>query len=200
MPNRALILKEQFQKSLGFPFQKLLSEGEITRILEEEKLTWRNRLFNPMVTIWAFLSQVIDSDHSMRKAMSRVVAWLAKAGSDLPSTETSAYAKARKRLPESLLSRLFELTAQKLEEEVAAEDSWCGRRVVVWDGTTVSTADTPSNHVRISPTSQPSSRLWISLAQISRYVRAGNGSSNRAKNRSVAHRRSESSPEKVLTA
>ena len=78
----------------------------IIEALEAEKVKYRNRLFNPIVTLWAFLSQVLDSDKSLQNAVSRVIVWLAEAGEPIPSTDTGGYTKARKRLPSGLLKRL----------------------------------------------------------------------------------------------
>jgi hypothetical protein len=60
MPNRVGILKQKFTQSVGLPFQDLLPESKILEALEAEKVKYRNRLFNPIVTLWAFLSQVLD--------------------------------------------------------------------------------------------------------------------------------------------
>jgi hypothetical protein len=94
---------QKFTQSVGLPFRDLLPESKILEALEAEKVKYRNRLFNPIVTLWAFLSQVLDSDKSLQNGVSRVIAWLAAAGEAIPSTDTGAYSKARKRLPEGLL-------------------------------------------------------------------------------------------------
>jgi hypothetical protein len=74
MPNRVEILKQKFANSVGLPFEELLAEGSITEALEAEKVKYRNRLFNPIVTLWAFLSQVLDTDKSLQNAVSRIIA------------------------------------------------------------------------------------------------------------------------------
>jgi len=113
--------------------------------LAAEKIKYRQRLFDPFVTIWVFLSQVLDPDKSCQNAVSRVISWLASEHAEIPSEDTSAYCQARNRLPEKLLSRLFGEVAQGLENQVAPEHLWCGRHVKVIDGSTVSMPDTPSN-------------------------------------------------------
>jgi hypothetical protein len=54
------ILKEKFSQSLGLPFQSLLPQSEIQKVLDELKIKYRQRLFDPIVTLWAFLSQVLE--------------------------------------------------------------------------------------------------------------------------------------------
>ena len=97
---------QRFANSVGLPFQELLPESTIIEVLEAQKVKYRNRLFNPIVTLWAFLSQVLDTDKSLQNAVSRIIAWLAAAGEAIPAADTGGYAKARKRLPEKLLWQL----------------------------------------------------------------------------------------------
>src|ERR687885_254105 len=100
--NRAQILKEKFRLCLGLPLRELLPESRI----------------DPVVTVWTFLLQVLDVDKSCHNAVSRVVAWLSSEKVEIPSTDTSAYCQARKRLPEKLLQKLFEETGENLEAKV----------------------------------------------------------------------------------
>ncbi|MBW4639395.1 MAG: IS4 family transposase [Gloeocapsa sp. UFS-A4-WI-NPMV-4B04] len=143
--NRLQILKQKFTQSLGLPFQELLLEATITQVLVAEKIKYRRRLFDPFVTLWTFLSQVLDQDKTCHNAVSRVIAWLAAENLEIPSVDTSAYCQARKRLPEKLLQGLFSKVAKDLEQKTTEEHLWCGRHVLVVDGSTVSMPDTPEN-------------------------------------------------------
>jgi hypothetical protein len=98
--------------------------------LAAEKIKYRNRLFNPVVTLWAFLSQVLDVDKSCSNAVSRVIAWLAGAGIELPATDTGGYCKARQRLPEKLLQQLLGKTAFGLEEKANGEQLSVDRKLL----------------------------------------------------------------------
>ncbi len=148
MPNtksRVQILVDKYTSSIGLPFQKLLPESFIADALDEEKIKYRHRIFSPIVTIWAFLSQVLDTDKSCHNAVSRIIAWLAGEGLEIPSEDNSAYCQARKRLPEKLLQKLFIEAGNNLESKTTPEDTWCGRHVKVLDGSTVSMPDTVDN-------------------------------------------------------
>ena len=145
MTNRVKILKEKFTQSLGLPFEELLSESAIEQVMDELKIKYRRRLFDPIVTLWAFLSQVLDVDKSCYNATSRVITYLVGESQEIPSTDTSAYCQARARLPEQLLEKLFGKAAQSLEEKVITEYLWCGRSVKVIDGSSVSMPDTVEN-------------------------------------------------------
>ncbi len=131
LPNRVQILKQKFTQSLGLPFRDLLSEAMITEALKAEEIKYRRRLFDPFVTLWTFLSQVLDSDKTCQNAVSRVITWLAAENAEIPSVDTSAYCQARKRLPEKLLQRLFGQVAQGLENQVTSEHLWCGESSAV---------------------------------------------------------------------
>jgi hypothetical protein len=145
IPNRVQILKEKFTASVGLPFRDLLPEATIQAALKTLEIKYRRRLFDPFVTLWAFLSQVLDADKSCHNAVSRVIAWLSSENVELPSQDTGAYCQARQRLPEKLLQQLFSKVAKDLQDKVTREQLWCGRHVKVIDGSTVSMPDTPTN-------------------------------------------------------
>ncbi len=70
------ILVQQFSSSFGLPFEKILPQAVIEETLKEEKVKYRQRLYSPIVTLWAFLSQVLDADKTCHNAVSRISAWL----------------------------------------------------------------------------------------------------------------------------
>lgn len=155
MTLRVQILKDKFNQSLGLPFKELLPESVIEQAIRKLKIRYKKRLFAPVITLWAFLSQVLDTDKSCHNAVSKIIAYLIGEGVEIPSTDTSAYCQARARLPEKLLEHLFGHSAQNIEEKVATEHLWCGRNVLIIDGSTVSMPDTVENQKAYpQPTSQ----------------------------------------------
>lgn len=145
-------LRKKFSQSTGLPIRETLSEDEIEAALKAEGVTYRRCLFDPIITIWAFLSQVLDSDRCCRKAISRVFAYLSDTQEvadpiELIDSEsdTGAYCKARQRLFQGVLDRLYQTVATHQEKAVGKERLWCGRRVFLGDGTTVLMPDTPEN-------------------------------------------------------
>ena len=147
MPKSAKILKQQFFKSIGLPWQDILPEARLEELLAEEGIVYRNRFYTPIVTLWAMLYQALSADKSLRNTVKCMVTWVTAAGGDPPSSDTGAYSKARERLPESLLQRLVPETADQLEQTVPKAQYWCGRRVKVFDGTTVLMADSRANQL-----------------------------------------------------
>lgn len=164
--NRVEILLQKYTQSIGLPFRDLLPESSIFSALKAEKIQGSRRLFDPFVTLWAFLSQVLDADKSCHNAVSRVIAYLSTEDSKIPSEDTSAYCQARKRLPEKLLQRLFSQVAQNLENRVTSEDLWCGRHVKVIDGSTVSMPDTPLNQKAYPQPSSQAEGCGFPIAKI----------------------------------
>ena len=145
MPNRAEILKQKYQNSLGLPFAQVLPETEIEQLLQEQGIKYRQVLYTPIVVVWTWISQVIDEDHSLSNAVKRVVTWMVAAGAEAPSNDTGAYSKARKRLPEGLVRALLQRSADALQAQLKPSQQWCGRSVKAFDATTVLMSDTPEN-------------------------------------------------------
>jgi Insertion element 4 transposase N-terminal len=90
----------------GLPFAQHLPADLIHRTACALGLSFRRRVFTPAVTLWTFLSQVLDPDHSCRQAVARLLAYRAARGLRPCSPGTAAYCKARERLPEELLREL----------------------------------------------------------------------------------------------
>jgi hypothetical protein len=138
-------LRTQFAQADGLPFADVLSADRIEDALREEGATWREDVYTPPLTLWAFLSQVVCPDGSCRAAVARVLAWLVSHNESPCTPQTGPYCKARKRLPEKLLRRLVRETGGAVHAAAAAGWRWKGRRVKLVDGTTVSMPDTPEN-------------------------------------------------------
>ena len=166
MTLRVQILKDKFNSSLGLPFKELLPTSVIEQALLELKTRYYRRLFDPIVTLWAFLSQVLDTDKSCHNAVSKIIAHLVEEDVEIPSTDTSAYCQARSRLPEKLLEKLFNYSAQNLDEKMIEEHLWCGRNVKVIDGSTVSMPDTIENQQEYPQSSSQKPGCGFPIAKI----------------------------------
>ena len=166
MPNRAEILKERLLASIGLPWQELLPASAIENVLVEEQVSYRQCVYTPVVTLWLFLSQVLDTDKSLQNAVNRAIAWLTSAGAAVPSSDTGAYSKARKRLPERVVKRLMKLTAEGIEAEVEREQLWCSRPVKVCDGTSVLMSDTNDNQQAYPQHSNQAAGCGFPIAQL----------------------------------
>jgi hypothetical protein len=138
-------LRGQFAQSDHLPFADILTAERLEQALREEGAHWREAIYTPALTLWAFLSQIISADGSCRATVARVLAWLVSRGESPCSPKTDPYCKARQRLPESLMHRLVRETGHDLHQRSRAAWLWKGRRVKIADGTMVSMPDTPAN-------------------------------------------------------
>src|SRR5262245_5683706 len=99
-------VRARFARDQGLPFADALTQRSILDALDEHKVKYRDRLFNPATTIWGFLSQVLSDDHSCRDTVSRVIAHRAACGLEPCSPNTASYCNARSRLPTAVLRTL----------------------------------------------------------------------------------------------
>src|SRR4051794_38632800 len=137
-------LRRQFLQDGDLPFTNVLTEEVIAQALAA--VTGRlDRIFSPLVTLWVFLGQVLSADHSCRAAVARLLAHRVSRGQRPCSAETGAYCQARRRLPESFFADVACAVGRRLDDQADRRWLWQGRRVYLFDGTTVTTPDTPEN-------------------------------------------------------
>src|SRR6202163_2534810 len=108
-------VRARFARNEGLPFAEILTEASIRDVLNEHGVSYRDRVFSPVTTIWGFLSQVLSEDHSCRDAVARVIAHRAASGASVCSPNTASYCNARGRLRTGVLSTLAKRTAQELQ-------------------------------------------------------------------------------------
>jgi hypothetical protein len=144
MRQEVRFLQRQFLQDGALPFTNVLTEATIAPALQSMG-AWKDRIYTPLVTLWVFLGQVISADHSCRAAVARLIVHRLSQGLSACSAKTSAYCQARGRLPERFLSAVTCQVGRALEAKVDPQWLWKGRRVYMFDGTTVTMPDTPEN-------------------------------------------------------
>src|SRR2546421_2142890 len=137
-------LRRQFLQDGDLPFTNVLTEQLIAQALAAVGV-WLDRVFSPLVTLWVFLGQVLSADHSCRAAVARLIAHRLSRGQRPCSAETGAYCQARQRLPESFFADVACSVGRRLDDQADRRWLWKGRRVYLFDGTTVTMPDTPAN-------------------------------------------------------
>jgi hypothetical protein len=138
-------LRRRFLQEGRLPFTEVLSAQCLAQVLHTIEFRWNDRIFTPLVTLWVFLGQVLSADQSCRAAVARLIADRVSRGLKPCSSETGAYCQARKRLPERFFSAVACLVGRNLDVQVDPRWLWKGRRVYLYDGSTVSMPDTPAN-------------------------------------------------------
>ena len=137
-------LRRQFLQDGGLPFTDILSEEVISQALKAID-GFLDRIYSPLVTLWVFLGQVLSADPSCRAAVARLIVHRISRGKSPCSAVTGAYCQARKRLPEKFFSDAARQTGSALDTNAKEDWLWKGRRVLVYDGSTVSMPDTSEN-------------------------------------------------------
>src|SRR3954463_14708336 len=138
-------LRARFAHNDGLPFADVLTGPRIRQALDDHGVRYRDRVFDPVTTLWGFLAQVLSDDHSCRDAVSRIIAHRAASGLEACSPNPASYCDARARIPTAVLRTLARRTARELQAGAADEWKWNGRSVFIADGSHVSMPDTPEN-------------------------------------------------------
>jgi DDE family transposase len=138
-------LRRQYLQDGTLPFSDILTDDLIGQALAAVEGVWKDRIYTPLITLWVFLSQVLSPDHSCRRAVARLIAHRLSQGQPPCSLETGAYCQARMRLPEKFFSAVTRLVGRALDAKASSKWLWKGRRVYMFDGTTVNMPDTPAN-------------------------------------------------------
>jgi hypothetical protein len=138
----------------------------VNQALVAEGVTFKERIYTPLVTACMFLSQIIDPDHSCRAAVARLIVWLAVNHREPCAPETNSYCEARQRLPEGVVSRLVRQTARNADDRASDAWLWNGRRVTLVDGTTASMPDTLANQAVYPQSSSQGIGLGFPLVRL----------------------------------
>ena len=117
-------VRARLARTSGLPFADVLTEAMILDVLNDYGVKYRDRIFNPVTTIWGFLSQVLSDDHSCRDAVSRIIAHRAASGIKVCSPNTASYCNARRRIQTGVLRTLARQTAQELQSSAAEGWKW----------------------------------------------------------------------------
>ena len=104
----------------GLKIKEALSSEQLNTAVARLMLDFRDRLFSPLVTLFAFMHQCLSPDKSLVDAIARVNTDRIAAGLKPASLNSAAFSDARKRLPEELPRQLCIEVGQQLEEQVKA--------------------------------------------------------------------------------
>lgn len=108
----------------------------------------REAIFTPAITFWAFLSQVLCPGSSCRQALTKIQILCLSRQCKAPTTDTSGYCKARRRLRVEDLKNIHRQSAQRLDANVPRSRLWKGFRALLVDATGVSMPDTEESQAR----------------------------------------------------
>ena len=147
-----------FLNDPGLPFANVLSAADVEQAFAEAGVAFgssKRSVFTPALTVWAFLSQVVQPAKSCSAAVLRVATLLVALGGGSCAYDTAAYCRARAKLPAVVIRKLALQVGRRLEEAVPEDWLWQERHVLLVDGTTMTMADTKENQEAFP---QPSSQ------------------------------------------
>lgn len=156
----------QFAQHASLPFADVLPAGAVQDALQALGVRFYDSLYHPVTVLWLFLSQVMHANPTLAATVENFLAWRLGQGMSPCSTDTGAYARARQRLPETLLAMLTRQTGEAAARSAAAPWRWLGRAVKVFDGSTVSMPDTPKNQAAYPQPRSQSPGVGFPLARI----------------------------------
>lgn len=145
---RATQMRKKLADNPGLLFGGILPAQEVEQTCRLLGHVWRDRTFTPLVTLWTFLSQVLNADSACKAAVARVLSFLSVTRGLVASHDPSAYCKARKRLPAGLLPHLTRHVAGGLAAKVEPHHLWHGHRVKLVDGSSVALWDSRKNQAK----------------------------------------------------
>jgi hypothetical protein len=163
-------LRQQFLQEGRLPLTAVLSSETISEAMEQIKAPWNDRIFTPLVTLWVFLGQVLSADHSCRAAVARLIAHRVSQGLPPCSSETGAYCQARKRLPLAFFAAVARRVGQALDARVEPRWLWKGRRVHLFDGSSIAMPDTPENRKEYPLTYNQKPETGFAVARIAAII------------------------------
>jgi hypothetical protein len=166
---QASFLRRQFLQDGELPFTDVLSDRTVAQALAALNVVWLDRIYSPLITLWVFLSQVLSQDHSCRAAVARLIARRVSRGQCPCSAETGGYCQARKRLPEEFFAEVARQTGGALENSAKEQWLWKRRRVLAYDGSTVSMPDTAENQQAYPQPPQQKPGVGFPLARIAAF-------------------------------
>jgi hypothetical protein len=128
-------------------FEALFSRWVAHHLLaqQDEGAHSRNRCWNLRLVFWSFLWQIAQAGASCREAIRQAQSLCQRSGQAVPPDETSPYCQARGQLPLEPLEQVHRALLREAEEGLARGDLWCGHRVQVVDGATVTMPDSEAN-------------------------------------------------------
>lgn len=162
-----LVKKRLQERPLAFALA--LSEELVRSVLAECEISFRERVYKPWITLWAFVSQMLSDDGSCQAAVCQVNAWRLQNGQRACAPDTGHYCAARSRLPVKFFQTLFARQVEAAQQETPEQWKWLGQHEVkVFDGTTMTMPDTPENRAAFPPDgeTEPGTRFPIIRAVV----------------------------------
>lgn len=157
-------LKHSFAQFNRIPFSDVLPAAWLAQFARAGGQ--RDRLLTPLVTLKAFLWQVLSEDGSCKKAVASVLGERLRQGLSQNSVNTGPYCKARQRLSLPMLEEGVKKTGALLHQKAESFWKWHRYNVVMVDGTTVLMPDTAANQLAFPQQSNQKPGLGFPITRL----------------------------------
>lgn len=158
-------LKKSFLQLHDLPFNDFFHTSVIADIIKRTPHQ-RTSVFTPLVTLKAFIFQVLSDDGSCKHAVAGVLADRLGDGKAANTVNTGPYSKARKRLPLKQLAEAATSVGSSLHLQTPGAWRFKMYNVVLTDGTTVLMPDTPDNQAAFPQQSNQKPGLGFPIARM----------------------------------
>ncbi len=138
----------QAQRLQAVDFFNALTGGELLEKTDALLPEHRERQYPPTVALAMFLKQALSEDRSCQRAVNGWIAQSVAEGLKPPSARTGGYCRARRRLPEQMVTTLTREAGDLLCRQAHSGWRWRGRTVKLGDGTGISLPGTRDNQDR----------------------------------------------------
>jgi hypothetical protein len=170
-----MMLKRQFLQGGTDVFAQILGDQEIAAVADELVEPYRERIYSPLDTLRLFVGQVLSADRACQDVVGRCLSERIAQGLSPSALNTGSYCDARQRLPITLPVTLGTMIGERLEAMTPSAWRWRGRPVKLFDGTTVSMPDTPSNQQTYPQSGEQQPGLGFPLARIGALIGLSSG-------------------------
>jgi Transposase DDE domain len=172
---RVLMLKQQFLQGDTGVFDQVLGDQEIAAVADKLVVPHRERIYPPLDTLRLFVGQVLSADRACQDVVGRRLSERVALGQSASALGTSSYCEARERLPTALPVMLGIMIGQRLEAVAPSAWRWQGRCIKLFDGTTITMPDTPSNQRVYPQSSEQKPGLGFPIARIGALIGLASG-------------------------
>ena len=146
---RSFTFKDALQGFLvhdDLPFASILDSERIREVFRKHKSLFGG-IYHTTIVRWAFLDQVLrdGKEASCQSAVSRITAFLIRAGKASPTADTGDFCKARAKLSEFAIKQICIEVGTGAEQQMDSKQLWKNRNAYLVDGFTFQMPDTPKN-------------------------------------------------------
>ena len=169
------MLRRQFLQGDTGVFDQALGDREIAAVAGELVTPHRERIYPPLDTLRLFVGQVLSAARTCQDVVGRRLSERIAQGQSASALNTGSYCDARQRLPITLPVTVGTMIGERLESMTPSAWRWLGRAVKLFDGTTVSMPDTPSNQQAYPQSREQKPGLGFPIARIGALIGLSSG-------------------------